>query len=200
MACFRGKCNSIKTIKLSPLRPPVNITPKCFVYVQPMRLETSLKIIVADEFDDVLDIAVVENIEPMAEVCQPTTIFLLDVGVVTVFKYSYFPDVPALSPTAVCSCPLRFSMEEIAFFGTEELGRLLVMLVKMERSAFAALFHGKRTTLGFIDLDALSGKKLPKVRHLTNAYGLTPVRRRLVQYLVAQSASCREMSRWFSIF
>ncbi len=206
MVCFRGKCKLNRVVQLSRLRPPLHLTSKCFVHVQPVQQylsEIMVKIVVTDEFDNVLDLGVetldADDFVTSGVFGYATSISIPEIGIIMAHKYSYFPDVVALCPPEVYTCPIRFSMEEVAMFGTKELGDLLTSLRQMERSTFAALFHGPRTPLGFADLDVLaeSGKKLAKIRFLTNAYGLTPIRRRLVEYMIPPSASCREMMRLF---
>ena len=56
------------------------------------------------------------------------------------------------------------------------------------RACFLALFHGPRTPSGFSAV-----RPLPPLRYLTNAYGLSPIRRRLVEFLVASTAVARRI-------
>ena len=66
---------------------------------------------------------------------------------------------------------------------------------RYERAAFAAFFHMPpqlgRTGSGFCDYQ---GTPVPALRRLTNAYGLTPIRHRLVAYL-APGPKARDVRR-----
>ena len=71
------------------------------------------------------------------------------------------------------------------------LSRALAVMRTAERAAFATFYHGPRGG----GLNWSFARPLPKVRYLTNAYGLTPIRHRLMQYLVLPSAAARASLR-----
>ncbi len=66
-----------------------------------------------------------------------------------------------------------------------------------ERAGFALLYHGPRFENLFTDWAELKrlGVPFPVVRRMTNAYGLGPIRRRIVQYLVLPTAAARAFLR-----
>lgn len=61
------------------------------------------------------------------------------------------------------------------------------------KAGFASFYHGPRRPDGFTDIDALRalGQRLSRIRFLTNAYGLTSIRQRLVRYLVPSNRDIR---------
>lgn len=61
---------------------------------------------------------------------------------------------------------------------------------RAELACMAAFFHGPRCENGFSWL-----RPLPRVRYLTNAYGLTSIRKRIVSYMVFPTADVRAFLR-----
>ena len=93
--------------------------------------------------------------------------------------------------------PCRFLSLPRAFLAAQlkdersAFAALLAAMRETQCACFAALYHGPRAGA----MNWSFARPLPRVRYLTNAYGLTPIRRRIIQYLVLPTAAARAFLR-----
>ncbi len=90
-----------------------------------------------------------------------------------VFKYRNYINIDCI--TALSQYLSTFTVARLVLFLEEQ---------DAERACFAAFFHGKRSQSGFVIYNRASGNPAPPLRWLTNSYGMTQIRRRLIAYLV----------------
>ena len=105
----------------------------------------------------------------------------------------FHPSVPSVvRPHPFHPMPLAEVKTRLGGECNEIIRSAVLQLKSHELSLFAALYHGPRQGV-FTDTEALyhARKDLPRLRFSTNAWGLTPIRRRLVSYLVLKRKSAR---------